>query len=406
MRSRFSLIALAVAAALPSAAGAVDFTYSGFSTAAYAQSDTDDAQVGYSAQPESIDSDGSFEIDSKVGVQVTAKFNDVVSATVQGVGYADLTGDWEPRLDWAYVKVQPLQSLSFRGGYLRAPTFMYSDSVFVGYANTWVRPPLEVYNLSPVYQIRGVDATWRTTLGAVQISVNPYFGDSEVKLPSEDIDVPEWKGLATTATYGSFQGRVGYSEVELGSTTTALLPLINALRGVPASFCGACASEGDKLDLDGVVVKNFSLGVQYDDGANFVASEYATTRSGGNYLVNAKKGAYATYGRRFGNLMPYATYAIARRDEVTRSNAIPAVGPLAGLNAGVNAALASGANDQDSYSLGVRYEVPAFSVLKAALVKLQFDHIDTKDGRGILNNVQPDFDGELNMISASFDFIF
>lgn len=406
MRSRFSLIALAVAAALPSAAGAVDFTYSGFSTAAYAQSDTDDAQVGYSAQPESIDSDGSFEIDSKVGVQVTAKFNDVVSATVQGVGYADLTGDWEPRLDWAYIKVQPLQSLSFRGGYLRAPTFMYSDSVFVGYANTWVRPPLEVYNLSPVYQIRGVDATWRTTLGAVQISVNPYFGDGEVKLPDEDLDVPEWKGLATTATYGSFQARVGYSEVDLGTTMTALAPLIDALRGVPAAFCGACASEGDKLDLDGVVVKTTSLGVQFDDGTNFVASEYARSRTGGNYIVNAKSGAYATYGRRFGNLMPYATYAIARRDEITRSDAIPAAGPLAALNAGVNASLAQGAGDQDSYSLGLRYDVPAFSVLKAALVKLQFDHIDAKDGNGILNNVQPNFDGELNMISASFDFIF
>jgi hypothetical protein len=360
MRSRFSLIALAVAAALPSAAGAVDFTYSGFSTAAYAQSDTDDAQVGYSAQPESIDSDGSFEIDSKVGVQVTAKFNDVVSATVQGVGYA----------------------------------------------NTWVRPPLEVYNLSPVYQIRGVDATWRTTLGAVQISVNPYFGDGEVKLPAEDLDVPEWKGLATTATYGSFQGRVGYSEVDLGTTMTALAPLINALRGVPAAFCGACASEGDKLDLDGVVVKTTSLGVQFDDGTNFIASEYARSRSGGNYIVNAKSGAYATYGRRFGNLMPYATYAISRRDEITRSDAIPAVGPLAALNGGVNASLAQGSTDQDSYSLGVRYEVPAFSVLKAALVKLQFDHIDAKDGKGILNNVQPNFDGELNMISASFDFIF
>jgi hypothetical protein len=210
MSSRFSIIALAVAAALPTVAAAVDFSYSGFSTAAYAQSDTNDASLGFTAQPESIDKGGSFETDSKLGVQVTAKFNEMISATVQGVAYADLTGDWEPHLDWAYVRVQPRQDLSFRAGYLRAPTFMYSDSIFIGYANTWVRAPMEVYNLSPVFQIRGVDATYRTQLGGFTVSVNPYYGDSEVKLPGQTLDVPEWLGLATTISYESFQFRVGY----------------------------------------------------------------------------------------------------------------------------------------------------------------------------------------------------
>jgi hypothetical protein len=405
MSSRFSIIALAVAAALPTVASAVDFSYSGFSTAAYAQTDTDDASVGFSAQPESIDKGGSFEVDSKLGVQVTAKFNEMVSATVQGVAYADLTGDWKPHLDWAYLRVQPLQSLSFRAGYLRAPTFMYSDSIFIGYANTWVRAPMEVYNLSPVFQIRGVDATYRTQLGAFTVSVNPYVGDSEVKLPGQNLDVPSWVGLATTVSYESFQFRVGYSEVELGTSTTALVPLIAGLRSVPSAFCGACSAEADRLELDGLKVGNFNAGLQYDDGNNFVATEYASTSTDGNYVVTSRHGAYATYGRRFGGLMPYVTYAIQRRDETMHSDAIPAVGPLAGLNAGVNATIGAGATDQDSYSAGVRYEVPSFSVVKGALVKLQFDHIDT-DGRGDLNQVQPGFDGKVNMISASFDFIF
>jgi hypothetical protein len=405
MSSRFSIIALAVAAALPTVASAVDFSYSGFSTAAYAQSDTNDASVGFTGQPKSIDKGGSFEVDSKLGVQVTAKFNDVVSATVQGVGYADLTGDWEPHLDWAYLRVQPLQSLSFRAGYLRAPTFMYSDSIFIGYANTWVRAPMEVYNLSPVFQIRGVDATYRTQLGAFTVTVNPYYGDSEVDLVGQTLDVPEWAGLATTVAYDSFQFRVGYSRVELGTSTSALVPLIDGLRAVPSAFCGACSAEADRLDLDGLTVENFNAGLQYDDGTNFVASEYASASSDGNYVVTSRHGAYATYGRRFGGFMPYVTYAISRRDEVTHSDAIPAVGPLAALNAGVNATIASGATDQDSYSAGVRYEVPSFSVVKGALVKLQFDHIDA-DGNGNLNGVKPGFDGKVNMVSASFDFIF
>ena len=402
MRFRVSTLAMAVAATLPSVASAVDFSYSGFSTAAYAQSDTDEAEVGYSGQPNGIDSEGNFTIDSKLGFQVTAKFNDLVSATVQGVGYADLTGDWEPHLDWAYVRLQPLSSLSLRAGYLRAPTFMYSDSVFIGYANVWVRPPMEIYNMAALYQIRGVDATWRGQAGPINLTLNPYYGDSKVDLASGELDVPLWAGIAATAEYRSFMFRVGYSKNELGTTTEQLVPLIDALRAVPAAFCAVCSVEAGKLDLDGTKMDTFNVGLQYDDGTNFVASEYATSDSGDNYLIPNKLGAYLTYGRRFNNLMPYATYAISRRDTPTESTSVP----IPALSFGLNAAISSSYDDQTSYSAGVRYEVPSFSVVKGALVKLQYDHIKAEHGNGMLNNATANFDGSLNMISASFDFIF
>jgi hypothetical protein len=118
----------------------------------------------------------------------------------------------------------------------------------------------------------------------------------------------------------------------------------------------------------------------YDDGTNLAIVEYAN-RSSGNYVLTDMYGAYATYGRRFGGLMPYATYAIARRQEVMTTNAVPAAGPLAALRAGVNTVLAQANDDQDSYSIGVRYEVPSFAMVRAALVKLQFDHIDTRRRR-------------------------
>lgn len=404
MSSRVSIIALAVAAALPSIASAVDFSYSGFSTAAYSQTDTDDAQVGYIGQPDGIDSHGSIEMDSKLGLQVTAKFNDVFSATVQGVAYTDLSGDWEPRLDWAYLRAQATPSLSVRAGYLRAPTFMYSDSVFIGYANTWVRPPMEVYNMSPVYQMRGVDVTWRGSLGPVQVTVNPYFGDSEVDLPEEKLDVPSWMGAATTFEYRSWMARIGYSEIELGSTYKALEPLIGGLRDASV-FCAQCSFEADRIDLDGTKLKNTSIGVQYDDGANFVASELARATSGGNYIVPDREAAYITYGRRFGGFMPYATFAVFREDSPDVST-IPLNGMFATLGFAVNQLLEGGYSDHDSYSAGVRYELPAFSVLNGALLKLQFDHIDAKGGNGMLNNVQPGFDHKVNMVTASFDFIF
>lgn len=393
---------MAIAATLPSLANAVDFSYSGFATAAYAQTDTDEAQVGYTGQPNGIDSDGSLEIDSKLGVQVTARFNDIVSATVQGVAYADLTGDWEPRLDWAYLRLEPISGLSFRAGYLRAPIFMYSDSVFIGYANVWVRPPMEIYNMSPVYQMRGIDATWRGMVGPVAVSVNPYFGDSKVDLESETLDLPSWAGIAATAEYGSVMFRVGYSEAEIDTTSKRVEPLILNLRSVSPVMCPTCAIEADRTDLKGKHVKMASVGVQYDDGQNFVATEYAHMDSQDSYLLPNKMSAYFTYGRRFSNLMLYVTYAISDRSTSTTPSTIM----IPALRDGVNFAISSGYDDQMTYSVGARYEIPSFSVVKGAIVKLQYDRIEAGHGTGMFNNPTADFDGSVNMISASFDFIF
>jgi hypothetical protein len=103
--------------------------------------------------------------------------------------------------------------------------------------------------------------------------------------------------------------------------------------------------------------------------------------------------------------MPYLTAAIHRVDSPLTTDRIPAVGPLAPLAAGVNATIGS-STDQDSYSAGLRYDLPGFSVVKGALLKLQFDHIDTDGGPGNLNAVTPAFDGTVNLIGVSADFVF
>jgi hypothetical protein len=408
MRLQISAIALAVAAALPSLAAAVDFSYSGFSTGGYAQTDEDRAQVGFSGQPEGIDSDGSFEADSKLGLQATARFNDMFSATVQGVAYADLTSEWEPRLDWAYVRFQPLSSLSARAGYLRAPVFMYSDSVFIGYANSWVRTPYDVYRLSPVYQLRGVDVVWRETFGKATVTLQPYFGDSEVEAGADKttIEVKEWYGAVASVELGSLMLRAGYSKIRLPSDAhnVQLDPAIAALRSMVPRGCTGCAIDADRMDMAGLQMNLFSAGVQYDDGSNLVIAEYAD-RSTGSIVTNDLYAAYATYGHRFGPLMPYGTYSITRRNGV-ESSAIPAGSPFAALAGVVNNVLSATTNDQSTYGFGVRYEVPAFSVLKGAIAKLQYDHFDAKAGNGTFINVQPGFDGDADMISASFDLIF
>jgi hypothetical protein len=415
MSSRISVLALAIAATLPSVAAAVDFSYNGFSTASYSQTDTDQAQVGFSGQPEGIDSRGTLGFDSKLGVQLTAKFNDIFSATAQGVAYADLTSDWQPHLDWAYVRAQVTASMSARAGYLRTPTFMFSDSVFVGYSNLWLRAPLEIYNQSPAYQLRGADLNWRGNVGPITMGVQPFFGESHVDTKYTDeltgettrttLHATGWTGLVVTAEHGSLSLRAAWSRMKIETDIPAVQRLIDALESIPAAFCPGCATLAEGMHFKGARFRSVSFGAQYDDGLNIAIGEYAKRTDDGTLVSADVHGAYLTYGRRFGNFMPYLTAAIHRVDSPMTTDAIPAVGPLAELAAGVNQTIGN-SSDQNSYSAGLRFELPSFSVIKGALLKLQYDRIVTDGGPGNLNYVAPQFDGALDMIGVSADFVF
>jgi hypothetical protein len=395
-------LAAAMAAAISMPAGAIDSSYSGFATLGYAQTDTDDALVGYTGQPDGIDSHGSFETDSKIGFQFTSTFNSMFSATVQAIAYSDLTAKWEPRLDWAYVSMKPVQSVRVRAGYLRTPTFMFSDSVFIGYANIWVRPPLEVYNQLAAYQLLGVDATWSDNFGPVGVSLQAFYGNAETKVgdPEVEVDSDDWMGLVASAQYQSFSGRIAYSQFKFSGAFASVRPLEAGLRAVPRAFCGACAGFADALSLDGKELNSFDVGAQYDNGQEVVIAEYARIRAQWSVVADSH-GMYLTLGRRFGSFMPYATYAKNVIDSPRSTAAIP----IPQLAAAVNTILA-GRSDQDSYSAGLSYQAPPLPVLKGAVVKLQYDHIDTDEGNGMLNNVQPGFDGKVEMVSLSFDVLF
>ncbi|MFC4310470.1 porin [Steroidobacter flavus] len=405
MRFRGSILAAAVCAALPSVSSAVDFHYSGFSTAGYSEVDKDGVLYRSSTNKEAIDSSGSVEYDSILGLQGTVRFDDQWSVTAQGVVKTQPDGDFGPSLDWAYLKWQPLSNLAIRAGLTRPPTFMFSDSVYLGYANTWVRPPLEVYGISPVYQMTGVDAVWSNNVGPVKVTVQPYAGVSKLVLPlstggDQDIDVKDWYGLAVTGEIGSFTGRIGYHTKKYDGEMRSTQGIVNAL--VNAGY----ADVAKKVGFDGNKSPIFNVGVQYDDGSTFVISEYAK-RSSERVVVAELSGAYLTVGHRFGSFAPYATYATLSVDSDRFTNLVPRTTPVGIALDNQLDGLAAGTSDQNSYAVGLRYELPAFAFLKGAVLKGQYDHIDPKDGgKGFLNAVPAGFHDSVNMYTLTADFLF
>lgn len=412
MRFRVTALAIAIAASLPAVSSAVDFSYNGFSTSAYSELDEKGVLYKSSTNTDGIDSKGTFEYDSIVGLQATMRFAEQWSITAQGLVRQQTDGDIGANIDWAYLKWEPISNLSIRAGLTRPPTFMYSDSVFVGYANTWARPPIEVYGISPVYVLQGIDAVWRQQVGPVRLTVQPYAGTSVLEQPDNaggeyELDVKDWYGVAVTGEYGDVTVRVGYGDKTYEDELPSLVALKNGLaaRGYPE-----LAAELGMKDSKSPIL---NVGLQYDNASHFVLAEYAH-RGSKSIAVAELSGAYVTVGTRLGGFTPYATVGRLRVDSARSNNDIQITSSMSpALRASLTAldgyvdSIAALVSDQDSYAAGVRYEMPNFSVLSGLVLKAQIDHIEAKDGgKGFFGAAPANFDGTANMYTLSLDLVF
>ena len=155
--------------------GGIDFSVHGFATAGGVVSNTNDAEFVRGAEVSGAGKTPTENVDSNLGVQATARFNSWISATVQVLEDSSTATD---PIAWAYVKIEPVSNLSIKLGKIEIPLFMISDSRDIGYANTWVRPPNEVYALGLDEELKGGEATYTIPVGHTHVSVTAYAGNS------------------------------------------------------------------------------------------------------------------------------------------------------------------------------------------------------------------------------------
>lgn len=103
--------------------------------------------------------DQSFDLstESRLGVQVTAQFNEQFSATVQALSRG--AKDWGLEIPWAYVSYQASDSLQIKLGQLNAPFYLFSDYQDVGYALPWMSAPENAY-MVPTSVYKGINVSY------------------------------------------------------------------------------------------------------------------------------------------------------------------------------------------------------------------------------------------------------
>ncbi len=108
-----------------------------------------------------------------------AEFTPRLSATVQVVSELRYDETYSPHVEWAYLSFDATPELAVRVGRTSSPTFAFTDTRRLSYAQHWVRPPAEVYDLIPVTNNDGLDVVWKTRAFGAAHTLQGAYGRSQ-----------------------------------------------------------------------------------------------------------------------------------------------------------------------------------------------------------------------------------
>ncbi|MTW14401.1 porin [Pseudoduganella eburnea] len=371
-------------------------TISGFGTAALTSSDTDDAEFARPNQAAGVKKNWRTGVDSNFGIQATVKVNDWLSFTGQGLARKDAVDDWGAEAAWAFAKFKATDELSVRVGRMGAPIYMISDFRNVGYANTMLRPPAEVYRQVTLDSFDGADLLYQHSFGDTSLSVQFGAGRANKDLVTGSIEFRDMLMLHVVAENGPFTLRFGRAQAKFTlKDNPGLNTLVGTLRKV------GLAPVADMMPLDDVKGTFTSVGGTMDWKNIVLQAEYAQRRTD-TLVVHDTNSWYAMAGYRFGKFLPYYYHGNITQKSPRVVAGLPSTGPLAPLAFLINGrGGAAQAALQSADAIGVRWDF-----YKSLALKVQVDHIKPKDGPGAFLNPTPTFTGPVNVYAVALDFVF
>ncbi|MFY9460752.1 MAG: hypothetical protein WAP57_13490 [Aquabacterium commune] len=399
---------------------------SGFGTVGVSRTNTDQALFNTPGQGGGADRSASFAPDTKLGLQGTYKLTDTISATAQLLTKYRATGEYTPQVEWAFAKWQATPSTTLRVGRIGAPFFMVSDFRDVGYANTPVRPPLDVYGQVPMNSVDGGDVSYQANFGGATLTSTLWGGQTKVKYAAAlrnngtDMDpilvkVRNQVGLNFQAEFdGGYTLRLGHMQGKLSTEASSLSALRSGLSGVLAGGLGAdpqaLANQLlSEINTTGQKATFTGLGASMDRDNIVLAAEY-TWRTVNKGTQSNTAGWYALGGYRFGAVLPYVVVSRLRVESLN-ANLNPQAAVLGAAYVGAQGFVNSGKVAQNTLSAGARWDFRSGMALKA-----QFDHISkpagsngqflipdasTASGQDFFNNKK-----KVNVLSLALDFVF
>lgn len=377
------------------------FRVNGFATFGAVQSDVEESTDTYHR---GINNETNFRRYTKAGIQMSFNMDPQTAVVTQLVARGE--NDFAVKAEWAYFKHQLSNNLAMKLGRLRKPNYLLSEYFDVGYAMPWTNAPVEVYGvLEATANYEAIDLSYDMDMGDWTSNIQVQYGRAvSTETISEDLVAFNY-----TMTDGLLTLRAGYSQADVaivaGSDTA----------GTASTLNGVLANTDKSSEQAGASLKGTfaGLAVMYDDGDILGIAEYTTLSV--ESLFADQDGYYAMGGYRFGQWMPYLTYAHEETtDDDVRDATItnPLLSPTNPDDANGNGvsdsyelvaggiiAMQSLNKEQTRTALGVRYDYKP-----GVALKLQYDMIDVGDTAGEFD-AAPSEDSA-NVISFTIDTVF
>ncbi|MET3129990.1 hypothetical protein AAKU55_000231 [Oxalobacteraceae bacterium GrIS 1.11] len=348
-----------------------------------------------------------FGVDSVLGLQLDAKFNESLKGAVQVVSRRRYDASFSPEFSWAFVSYAPREDIELRAGRLGFDCYMLADSRNIGYSYQLVRPPVDYFGTLSISHIDGADMVLKYPLGDGIARVKMFAGTAREKSATPDDGYYDLTGSPVRGGYVDYQTskwqyRLGYAQIRLRNELLPIMPLQQALR---SPFLAALTPEAgkyaDSLGLADKMVKYYSAGVVYDIGflqAQLVLNHFSSA----SLSLQSSDAGYFSLAYRSGKWMPYFSYAAVKSKVGQQDTGLPS-----GLDPGIDAligaakqATLNSTNKQNTLSVGVRYDV-----LPNADIKFQVDRVHASSPF-IWGNVQPGWNGRATLLSITVDFVF
>lgn len=357
--------------------------------------------VGYSRR---ID----FGLDSRLGLQITAKANDQIELTSQVVSRRALH-QFKPEVTWAYVKYMPTDELDLRIGRLGFDVYPLADSRNVAYSYQWVRPPVDYFGNLIINYMDGVDAVYHYPIGNFTGKIKVFLGRAKEETSTDTPDVIfSLKGSHISGGHLELQSqhwlaRVGYTELVFANEFPNFEPLLASLRSpMLAMFAPSAPQLAQQLQFKNKKMRYFAAGLIYDDGP--LQAQWMVSRIRSETLGFASAGAaFFTLAYRVGSWTPYLNFAqtFPLHFRPVATGLPTQLDPsIQQLELGIQSIAKATLSKQTTQSLGVRYALSPNSDLK-----FQIDRINNTETL-LIRYPQTRWNGKGTIYTCTYNFVF
>lgn len=413
----FASLLLPLMLGLVPSAQAVDFTWSGFGTLGYAQSD---ASFKYQRF---VNDGGTLNRDSILGAQVDLKFDQHWGAAVQVKAAPSEKSDsnWQGFLSWAFVSWRPADDWLIRAGKLRVPLMLNTENQDVGMTYDLARLPLEVYSIVPTTDFVGLSLSKSWFVDNIEWTVDAYSGRAQnyTRYYGREIkdggpSAGSWFQKLSVKSSGlvlsvhgidnMFRAGVHEAEVTQPGGFISEIPYKSIAPGIGYYDIAS----GRSVDRIFIPVQNIGVSLLMPGDVR-LTGEYARMKVTSASRGFTRWGSYLSVSRQFGAWTPYVYYAKVKSTDA-------ALGLYKTVDSNTNPLLGSGINDyqklaadivspfdQWTGALGTSYRLTPRSMLKA-----EWSHIQTGVASNFVDAPSGSESGNrhFNVFSLSYSFTF